>query len=159
MKASPNCSSISKVFEIKEPTDDLSVTGKVTTKISCTDDANGTITATATGGWNSSYEYQLEDTSGTAITVKDALGTDVIYNFANNKGNNIFENLPEGTYKVSVKDALGCDVESAEVKVENPTKVEFEVSKDDTSCNNAIGGEITVTGSRRNRNLYLYLNR
>ncbi|MCD8402877.1 T9SS type B sorting domain-containing protein [Tenacibaculum finnmarkense] len=147
MKASPNCSSISKVFEIKEPTDDLSVTGKVTTKISCTDDANGTITATATGGWNSSYEYQLEDTSGTAITVKDALGTDVIYNFANNKGNNIFENLPEGTYKVSVKDALGCDVESAEVIVENPTKVEFTVSKDDTSCNNKIGGEITVTGS------------
>ncbi|MCD8454180.1 T9SS type B sorting domain-containing protein [Tenacibaculum finnmarkense genomovar ulcerans] len=147
MKASPNCSSISKVFEIKEPTDDLSVTGKVTTKISCTDDANGTITATATGGWNSSYEYQLEDNLGNAITVKDNTGTDVIYDFANNKGNNIFENLPEGTYKVSVKDALGCDVESAEVKVENPTKVEFEVSKDDTSCNNAIGGEITVTGS------------
>ncbi|MFZ3563930.1 T9SS type B sorting domain-containing protein [Tenacibaculum finnmarkense] len=148
MKASPNCSPISKVFEIKEPTDDLSVTGKVTTKISCTDDANGTITATATGGWNSSYEYQLEDTSGTAITVKDALGADVIYDFANNGSNNIFENLPAGTYKVSVKDALGCDVKSVdEVKVENPTKVEFEVSKDDTICNNAIGGEIKVTGS------------
>ncbi|MCG8807819.1 T9SS type B sorting domain-containing protein [Tenacibaculum finnmarkense] len=147
MKASPNCSPISKVFEIKEPAIILSVTG-TPTKVSCIGQEDGTITATATGGWNSSYEYQLEDTSGTAITVKDALGADVIYDFANNGSNNIFENLPEGTYKVSVKDALGCDVKSVdEVKVENPTKVEFEVSKDDTICDNKIGGEITVTGS------------
>ncbi|MCG8733691.1 T9SS type B sorting domain-containing protein [Tenacibaculum finnmarkense] len=147
MKASPNCSSISKVFEIKEPAIILSVKG-TPTKVSCIGQEDGTITATATGGWNSSYEYQLEDTSGTAITVKDALGADVIYDFANNGSNNIFENLPAGTYKVSVKDALGCDVKSVdEVKVENPTKVEFEVSKDDTICNNAIGGEIKVTGS------------
>ncbi|WCC46088.1 T9SS type B sorting domain-containing protein [Tenacibaculum finnmarkense] len=147
MKASPNCSSISKVFEIKEPAIILSVKG-TPTKVSCIGQEDGTITATATGGWNSSYEYQLEDTSGTAITVKDALGADVIYDFANNGSNNIFENLPAGTYKVSVKDALGCDVKSVdEVKVENPTKVEFEVSKDDTICDNKIGGEIKVTGS------------
>ncbi|MCG8828005.1 T9SS type B sorting domain-containing protein [Tenacibaculum dicentrarchi] len=143
MKASPDCSPISKVFEIKEPTDDLSVTG-TPTKVSCIGQEDGTITATATGGWNSSYEYQLEDTSGTAITVKDALGADVIYDFANNGSNNIFENLPEGTYKVRVKDALGCDVKFAEVEVENPIPVTFTVSKDDTICNNAIGGEIKV---------------
>ncbi|MCG8795454.1 T9SS type B sorting domain-containing protein [Tenacibaculum finnmarkense] len=147
MKASPNCSSISKVFEIKEPTDDLSVTG-TPTKVSCIGQEDGTITATATGGWNSSYEYQLEDTSGTAITVKDALGADVIYDFANNGSNNIFENLPEGTYKVSVKDALGCDVKSVdEVKVENPIPVTFSLIENSTSCDNKIGGEITVTGS------------
>ncbi|MCG8803118.1 T9SS type B sorting domain-containing protein [Tenacibaculum finnmarkense] len=145
MTDSPDCSPISKVFEIKEPTDDLSVTGKVTTKISCTDDANGTITATATGGWKN-YEYQLEvknTTTNIYEVVKDA--SSVAIDFANNKGNNIFENLPAGTYKVSVKDALGCDVKSVdEVKVENPTKVEFEVSKDDTICDNKIGGEIKV---------------
>ncbi|MCG8812797.1 T9SS type B sorting domain-containing protein [Tenacibaculum finnmarkense] len=146
MTDSPDCSPISKVFEIKEPAIILSVTG-TPTKVSCIGQEDGTITATATGGWNSSYEYQLEDTSGTAITVKDALGADVIYDFANNGSNNIFENLPAGTYKVSVKDALGCDVKSAEVKVENPTKVEFTVSKDDTACDNKIGGEIKVTGS------------
>ncbi|WP_370407838.1 T9SS type B sorting domain-containing protein [Tenacibaculum dicentrarchi] len=147
MTASPNCSPISKVFEIKEPTDNLSVTG-TPTKVSCIGQEDGTITATATGGWNSSYEYQLEDTLGTAITVKDALGADVIYDFANNGSNNIFKNLPAGTYKVQVKDALGCDVESVdEVEVENPKKVEFTVSKDDTACDNKIGGEITVTGS------------
>ncbi len=147
MTDSPNCSPISKVFEIKEPTDDLSVTG-TPTKVSCIGQEDGTITATATGGWNSSYEYQLEDTLGTAITVKDALGADVIYDFANNGSNNIFKNLPAGTYKVRVKDALGCDVESVdEVEVENPKKVEFTVSKDDTACDNKIGGEITVTGS------------
>ncbi|MCG8762209.1 T9SS type B sorting domain-containing protein [Tenacibaculum finnmarkense] len=147
MKASPNCSSISKVFEIKEPTDDLSVTG-TPTKVSCIGQEDGTITATATGGWNSSYEYQLEDTSGTAITVKDALGADVIYDFANNGSNKIFENLPEGTYKVSVRDALGCDVKSVdEVKVENPIPVTFSLIENSTSCDNKIGGEITVTGS------------
>ncbi|MCD8410058.1 T9SS type B sorting domain-containing protein [Tenacibaculum finnmarkense] len=144
MKASPNCSSISKVFEIKEPTDDLSVTG-TPTKVSCIGQEDGTITATATGGWNSSYEYQLEDTSGTAITVKDALGADVIYDFANNGSNNIFENLPAGTYKVSVKDALGCDVKSVdEVKVENPIPVTFSLIENSTSCDNKIGGQITV---------------
>ncbi|WP_233901005.1 T9SS type B sorting domain-containing protein [Tenacibaculum piscium] len=142
-----NCSvNLSAEFEIIKPAIALSVTADVTTKISCTDEADGTITATATGGWKN-YEYQLEDTSGTAITVKDALGADVIYDFANNGSNNIFKNLPEGTYKVSVKDALGCVFESAEVKVENPKKVEFTVSKDDTACDNKIGGEITVTGS------------
>ncbi|SOU87228.1 Putative adhesin precursor SprB [Tenacibaculum dicentrarchi] len=147
MTDSPNCLPISKVFEIKEPTDDLSVTG-TPTKVSCIGQEDGTITATATGGWNSSYEYQLEDTLGTAITVKDALGADVIYDFANNGSNNIFKNLPAGTYKVRVKDALGCDVESVdEVEVENPDAVTFTVSKDDTACDNKIGGEITVTGS------------
>ncbi|MBE7688147.1 T9SS type B sorting domain-containing protein [Tenacibaculum finnmarkense genomovar ulcerans] len=147
MTASPDCSPISKVFEIKEPTDDLSVKG-TPTKVSCIGQKDGTITATATGGWNSSYEYQLEDTSGTAITVKDALGADVIYDFANNGSNNIFENLPEGTYKVSVKDALGCDVKSVdEVKVENPIPVTFSLIENSTSCDNKIGGEITVTGS------------
>ncbi|MBE7652622.1 T9SS type B sorting domain-containing protein [Tenacibaculum finnmarkense] len=143
-----NCSvNLSSEFEIIKPAIILGVTADVTTKISCTDDANATITATATGGWNSSYEYQLEDTSGTAITVKDALGADVIYDFANNGSNNIFENLPAGTYKVRVKDALGCDVESAEVEVENPTPVTFSLIENSTSCNNKIGGEITVTGS------------
>ncbi|MCG8775848.1 hypothetical protein, partial [Tenacibaculum finnmarkense] len=147
MTASPDCSPISKVFEIKEPTDDLSVTG-TPTKVSCIGQEDGTITAIAIGGWNSSYEYQLEDTSGTAITVKDALGADVIYDFANNGSNNIFENLPEGTYKVSVKDALGCDVKSVdEVKVENPIPVTFSLIENSTSCDNKIGGEITVTGS------------
>ncbi|WP_233898996.1 T9SS type B sorting domain-containing protein [Tenacibaculum piscium] len=144
MKASPNCSPISKVFEIKEPAIILSVTG-TPTKVSCIGQEDGTITATATGGWNSSYEYQLEDTSGTAITVKDALGADVIYDFANNGSNKIFENLPEGTYKVSVKDALGCDVKSVdEVKVENPIPVTFSLIENSTSCDNKIGGQITV---------------
>ncbi|MCD8399951.1 T9SS type B sorting domain-containing protein [Tenacibaculum finnmarkense] len=145
MKASPDCSPISKVFEIKEPTDDLSVTGKVTTKISCTDDANGTITATATGGWKN-YEYQLEvknTTTNIYEVVKDA--SSVAIDFANNGSNNIFENLPEGTYKVSVKDALGCDVKSVdEVKVENPIPVTFSLIENSTSCNNKIGGQITV---------------
>ncbi|MCD8432566.1 T9SS type B sorting domain-containing protein [Tenacibaculum finnmarkense genomovar ulcerans] len=144
MKASPNCWPISKVFEIKEPAIILGVTG-TPTKVSCIGQEDGTITATATGGWNSSYEYQLEDTSGTAITVKDALGADVIYDFANNGSNNIFENLPEGTYKVRVKDALGCDVESVdEVKVENPIPVTFSLIENSTSCDNKIGGQITV---------------
>ncbi|MCG8238671.1 T9SS type B sorting domain-containing protein [Tenacibaculum finnmarkense] len=143
MKASPNCSPISKVFEIKEPAIILSVTG-TPTKVSCIGQEDGTITATATGGWKN-YEYQLEDTSGTAITVKDALGADVIYDFANNGSNKIFENLPEGTYKVSVKDALGCDVKSVdEVKVENPTPVTFSLIENSTSCDNKIGGQITV---------------
>ncbi|WP_233881761.1 SprB repeat-containing protein, partial [Tenacibaculum piscium] len=146
MTASPDCSPISKVFEIKEPTDDLSVTG-TPTKVSCIGQEDGTITAIAIGGWKN-YEYELEYSSDLGITyntAKDASSNDI--NFANNGSNNIFKNLPEGTYKVSVKDALGCVFESVEVEVKNPDAVTFTVSKDDTICNNAIGGEITVTGS------------
>ncbi|MBE7690325.1 T9SS type B sorting domain-containing protein [Tenacibaculum piscium] len=146
MKASPDCSPISKVFEIIEPTDDLSVTG-TPTKVSCIGQEDGTITATATGGWKN-YEYELEYSSDLGITyntAKDASSNDI--NFANNGSNNIFKNLPAGIYKVSVRDALGCDVESAEVEVKNPIPVTFSLTENDTSCNNAIGGEITVTGS------------
>ncbi|WP_233897184.1 T9SS type B sorting domain-containing protein [Tenacibaculum piscium] len=143
-----NCSvNLSSEFEIIKPAIILDVTADVTTKISCENEADGTITAIATGGWKN-YEYELEYSSDLGITyntAKDASSNDI--NFANNGSNNIFKNLPEGTYKVSVKDALGCVFESAEVKVENPKKVEFTVSKDDTACDNKIGGEITVTGS------------
>ncbi|MCG8184024.1 T9SS type B sorting domain-containing protein [Tenacibaculum piscium] len=156
MKASPNCSPISKVFEIKEPAIILSVTG-TPTKVSCIGQEDGTITATATGGWNSSYEYQLEDTSGTAITVKDKTGTDVIYNFANNGSNNIFENLKIGDYKVRAKDILGCSDATFDVKVEDPTKVEFEVKENDTSCNNKIGGQITVNITTTGKIPYTYI--
>ncbi|MCG8207033.1 T9SS type B sorting domain-containing protein [Tenacibaculum finnmarkense] len=148
LTGSPNCSvNLSAEFEIIKPAIILDVTADVTTKISCENEADGTITATATGGWKN-YEYQLEYSSDLGITyntAKDASSNDI--NFANNGSNNIFKNLPEGTYKVSVKDALGCVFESAEVEVKNPDAVTFTVSKDDTICNNAIGGEITVTGS------------
>ncbi|WP_233884933.1 T9SS type B sorting domain-containing protein [Tenacibaculum piscium] len=140
-----NCSvNLSSEFEIIKPAIILGVTADVTTKISCENEADGTITAIATGGWKN-YEYELEYSSDLGITyntAKDASSNDI--NFANNGSNNIFKNLPAGIYKVSVRDALGCDVKSTEVEVKNPDAVTFTVSKDDTICNNAIGGEIKV---------------
>ncbi|MCG8754715.1 T9SS type B sorting domain-containing protein [Tenacibaculum finnmarkense] len=145
LTGSPNCSvNLSAEFEIIKPAIILDVTADVTTKISCENEADGTITAIATGGWKN-YEYELEYSSDLGITyntAKDASSNDI--NFANNGSNNIFKNLPAGIYKVRVKDALGCDVKSTEVEVKNPDAVTFTVSKDDTICNNAIGGEIKV---------------
>ncbi|WCC43868.1 SprB repeat-containing protein [Tenacibaculum finnmarkense] len=150
------CSFTSEVFTIEDaPDGKLEVTADISSEITCTNDNNATITATATGGWGSNYEYQLEDNLGNTITVKDALGADVIYDFANNKGNNIFKNLPEGTYKVQVKDVLGCDnVYSKEQIIVNPKPVTFKTEMIANICSDTKPA-ITVT-AKGGSGTYIY---
>ncbi|WP_354680756.1 hypothetical protein, partial [Mariniflexile fucanivorans] len=90
---SPYCS-ISKNFTITAPTAALAVS-ETHTEITCVSgNNNGTISATATGGWPGGYEYQLELTSGSIITPFSD-----VYNF---------NGLTAGEYLVSVRDSRGC---------------------------------------------------
>ncbi|MCG8776351.1 SprB repeat-containing protein, partial [Tenacibaculum finnmarkense] len=113
-----NCTVTPIDFKIEDAPAVLSVEAEQTSAVQCIDDANATITVTETkGGWGR-YEYQLEDASGIVLG----------YDFTTNTTNKIFTGLSHGTYKVSVRDALGCIVPSNDIIIANPTQVEFTVT-------------------------------
>ncbi|MCG8753027.1 hypothetical protein G1K86_12570, partial [Tenacibaculum finnmarkense] len=132
-----NCTVTDKDFKIEDALNGkLEVTASAT-EVSC---IGGTsiITANATKGWGS-YEYQLEVTGTPNVPYRS--GDD----FATNGNNNVFKNLPSGSYTVRVKDGNGCSDATFDVpEITNPTQVEFTVTKDDTVCDANIAGSITV---------------
>ncbi|WBX72608.1 T9SS type B sorting domain-containing protein [Tenacibaculum pacificus] len=132
----PSCTAQTANFTISESAIALSVTGIVSTQVSCINGANATITATAIGGWGDN-KYQLENTSGIVTG----------YDFATNGNNDVFNNLSSGSYTVRVRDSSGCEVVSTVILINNPTQVTFSVAKNDTACDLSTGGTITVTAS------------
>lgn len=89
----------------------------------CGNPTSGTITLTTTGG-NGVYTYTND-----GITFNNTTGT--------------YTGLTEGTYKVAVKDGLGCQSSTQDVVLTSPTAINIvSVNKTDTKC--AIGGTITV---------------
>lgn len=85
----------------------LTGTAELTTPYSCT--TNGTITVTGVTGGNGSYEYSIDG--------------------VNFQISNIFSNLTQGTYEISVKDDSGCILITNEIVIEplNPiTDIEIE---------------------------------
>lgn len=129
------CTTRTANFTIDESAVALSITAAVTKEVTCRDDLDATITATAADGWGG-YTYQLENTSGIVTG----------FDFATNGNNNVFTGLPSGDYTVRVLDSGGCQAISRVVPVANPSVVTFTVTEDDTSCDLSKGGEITVTG-------------
>ena len=96
------------------------------TNPTCGSATSGTITLTATGG-NGTYSYTSDGVT-----------------FGNTTGS--FTGLTAGTYKVAVKDALGCQSASQDVVLSSPTAINIaSVTKTDTKC--AIGGTITAIAS------------
>ncbi len=78
----------------------------------------GTLEASATGG-NPTYEYRIEDLSGTEIAAYQT--------------NPRFPNIPDGTYIVRVRDANGCEtVSTTQVQIDPPTPIAFDVTP--TAC-------------------------
>ena len=138
------CTDRSADFTIASPPNGaLGVTAVVNPMVSCTNDSDATITATATGGWGA-YEYQLEDTTGTVI------GTNTY------SSNNVFTSLPAGDYVIQVRDGSGCNVNTATpVTITNPTPVTFTTVKTDNACDVSLGGSIVVTANGGTTN-YIY---
>ncbi len=90
----PRCP-IDKKFTITAPTAALAIS-ETHTDITCVSGNNdGSISATATGGWPGGYEYQLEITGGTTPIAS--------YSSVSN-----FTGLTPGDYVVSVRDSRGC---------------------------------------------------
>ena len=99
------------------------------TNITCHDLNNGTITATSSGG-----------TAPVTYTLNPG-------GVSNQTG--IFNNLPGGSYTVSINDAGGCGpVTSAPVTITNPPALSItSATKTDIDCNGAANGTITVVAA------------
>ncbi|HET8809179.1 MAG TPA: T9SS type B sorting domain-containing protein, partial [Flavobacteriaceae bacterium] len=110
----------------------ISVTATATSVL-CFGDTNGTVTATASGGQGpGSYMYVLTDANG---------------NVSAPQSNPVFNNLPPGTYTVTVFDNLNCySPVSNAVVIQNPNEVFVNVTLTSAmTCTNLA--VITVTGS------------
>ncbi|WP_224485333.1 T9SS type B sorting domain-containing protein [Robertkochia aurantiaca] len=107
----------------------LEVTSDVTQQVTC-DPVNpgATIVAEATGG-SAPYEYGIDDGSGAGIV----WGT-----------NNVFTNLPQGSYEIHVRDANGCEANTLNpVVLDAPLPLTFDATA--TTCYDGTNGEIVVT--------------
>lgn len=93
----------------------------------CFNEANGSATVNVEGG-NPPYAYFWNTTP--EQTLADA------------------NNLPAGTYWVTVTDSMGC-TDSAEVLIDQPDRAEINTSTTDVKCYNGTDGSasVTVTGS------------
>jgi gliding motility-associated-like protein len=123
---SPFCSATSSVI-IASPSDALTLTATETSNVTC-DDSQGTITATASGGWGT-YQYEL---TGAATVGYSSNGT--------------FTNLSAGVYTVNVMDSGGC-IASADVTLSVPTPINATFTPNTTllSCFGDQNASITIT--------------
>ena len=126
----PFCSATNTVV-ITSPTEALILSASETSNVTC-DNSQGTITATATGGWGD-YEYEL---TGDAIVPFSSSGT--------------FTNLSAGNYVVNVRDGSGC-IDSVNVTLIEPTPISATATPNASSLacfgdKNASISIINVTG-------------
>ncbi|WP_308990629.1 T9SS type B sorting domain-containing protein [Mariniflexile litorale] len=132
LTSSPYCT-VSKNFTITAPTAALTVS-ETHTEITCVSGNNdGSISASAVGGWPGGYEYQLELTSGTIITPFSSVSN--------------FSGLTAGDYLVSVRDSKNC-IDSEVVVLTIPTPISATVTPSTTSlsCFGDTNATITVSG-------------
>ncbi|GIQ58835.1 hypothetical protein Flavo103_19710 [Flavobacterium collinsii] len=128
LRNSPGCE-VTNTFQITQPAAALDI-NVTSTPITCKDgSADGSITATAVGGWPGEYKYELVGPTKTVAY------SDVFY----------FENLTTGRYTVNVKDSKGC-IDSAIVDLVIPTPISFTARPSTTvlSCYGDTSATITV---------------
>lgn len=137
----PECT-VQSVFNISQPAAALTVT---TTKseITCVAGNNdGEISATATGGWDNNYQYELV-LNGAVIA-------------QNTDGN--FAGLSAGNYTINVKDGQGCPASTTEsLKIPDPIVVTASANASVLPCFGDRSGVITVnppTGGQGSNYMY-----
>lgn len=139
---SPYCS-VTKNFTIAQPSAALNVT-ETHTEITCISGNNdGSISATATGGWPGGYEYQLL-LNGVEQVAFSSQST--------------FTNLTAGNYIVNVRDSKAC-IASANVTLVIPTPISITATSDVpmVSCFGDKNATITVnTTSGGQSSNYMY---
>ena len=121
---SPNCT-VTTNFTITEPSAALTLS-TTSTPITCIPGNDGSITATATGGWAGGYEYEL------------VLGGVPIYAYSSTS---VFTGLGAGNYTVNVRDSKGCIV-STNVVLSIPAPIATTITN---SPSVACNGDTTAT--------------
>ena len=129
---------------LPEPEFDLSYTNTLSVDASaadasCFNAADGSVTATASGGV-APYDYIWER--------QDAVGPPAVWTTLANS--QTIDPVANGIYRVTVVDVNGCEITSANVTVSEPA--DFDVTNiavtNPIDCNGSETGEITVTPSR-----------
>ncbi|MUV02415.1 T9SS type B sorting domain-containing protein, partial [Flavobacterium rakeshii] len=100
----------------------------VTADVLCYGDSIGEITVTASGG-TGTLLYAISSDAGNYTT------------------NNVFTDLPAGTYTVTVRDDIGCETTTGNIVVDEPTaplSLDNAATTDEV-CYNAADGTVTLT--------------
>jgi len=140
----PECEQ-TRVFTISQPGTELEVDA-IKDEITCvTGNNDGVIYASAKGGWDTDYQYELVNEDTNAIVA--------IYSPAS-----IFPNLVAGNYRVNVKDGKGCPATTT-VELKNPDPIQFNAVPDASvlACYGDKNGVIRVsppTGGQGSNYLY-----
>ena len=125
----PFCT-VSQNFTIAQPATALSISA-TSTPIKCVPTNNGTITASANGGWGGPFQFEL------------LLGATIVSPYSINSN---FTGLSQGNYTVNVRDVRGCIV-STNVNLVNPTPINATVTAvpSNVACFGDSNAVITVT--------------
>ena len=86
----------------------------LSTTLDCYGDSDGALTAINMAGGEGIYQYQLN--------VYDATGSNIVYT-SGGQVSPIFNNLKSGIYTITVSDGWGCDVETVQATIIDPTEV------------------------------------
>jgi gliding motility-associated-like protein len=122
----PFCQATANVI-IGSPINTLTLNASETSNVSC-DNSQGSITATASGGWGD-YQYELTGDATVAFSA-----------------NGLFTDLSAGNYTVNVIDAQGCTTsENIVLNTPNPITATFTPSISALSCFGDQNASITVT--------------
>ena len=86
----------------------------LSTTLDCYSDNDGTLTAINIAGGQGIYQYQLN--------VYDSTGSNIIHT-SGGQVSPIFNNLKSGIYTITVSDGWGCDIETVQATIIDPTEV------------------------------------
>ncbi|OXA94724.1 gliding motility-associated C-terminal domain-containing protein [Flavobacterium hercynium] len=129
---SPECT-VSTVFTIAQPSVALDVI-VISSPITClsTNYDNGEISASAVGGWDNDYEYQL---------MKDGVL------FIDYRADGNFTGLGVGNYTINAKDSKGCPAsKTVNLVIPDPIVINAAANATMLSCFGGRDGVITVNG-------------
>ncbi|MBF4506243.1 T9SS type B sorting domain-containing protein [Flavobacterium sp. JLP] len=101
LKGIPYCS-VETIFSIEQPNAVLAATSSKADITCITGNNDGEISVTATGGWDTTYEYQLVKGTSTVID----------YSAQNN-----FTGLDAGVYTINVRDFNGCTASTTQTLI------------------------------------------
>ena len=129
LTASPFCPAVTN-FTITQPTTALTIAA-TSTPITCNPGNDGTISVVGANGWGAPYEYQLQGPVNVAWS-----------------STAYFTGLSAGTFTVSVRDNLGCEVDTT-VTLVDPTPISATISATPTAllCVGDNTATITVSGT------------
>lgn len=137
----PFCTEVSGIVSVVGPTAALALNAIISAPLTC-DPNTAQITATATDGWGT-YEYELVGPVNAAFST-----------------NNVFSNLPAGTYTINVRDLEGC-LASTSVTITTPVPVNTTVIPSTTllTCYGDTNASITIaypTGGQGSNYSYVF---